>query len=174
TPILCHRPGGFGTESRFSSNVVRDRKPTIYGVTWANLVAISEESSPIVQADNDRDASAILCLADKKNQPMIVDKPLSTVMERASQGLRMGCLAHSHKEVPARMSSLTQRKPRRRSEVRQHSSARRSAYPRHSEPATGRRIASNFAFLSLAELICRATSVIVSLSLMKRLGVVGY
>ena len=86
----------------------------------------------------------------------------------------MGCLAHSHKEVPARMSSLTQRKPRRRSEVRQHSSARRSAYPRHSEPATGRRIASNFAFLSLAELICRATSVIVSLSLMKRLGVVGY
>jgi O-antigen/teichoic acid export membrane protein len=39
---------------------------------------------------------------------------------------------------------------------------------------TGRRIASNFAFLSLAELVCRATSVIVSLSLMKRLGVVGY
>ena len=75
------------------------------------------------------------------------------------------------------MSGLTQRKPRRRSEVRQHSFARRSAYPRHpshSEPATGRRIASNFAFLSLAELICRATSVIVSLSLMKRLGVVGY
>ena len=72
------------------------------------------------------------------------------------------------------MSSLTQRKPRRRSEVRQHSSARRSAYPRHSEPATGRRIASNFAFLSLAELVCRATSVIVTLSLAKRLGVVGY
>ena len=89
----------------------------------------------------------------------------------------MGCLAHSHKEVPAPMSSLTQRKPRHRSEVRQHSSAQRFAYPRHPShfaPATGRRIASNFAFLSLAELICRATSVIVSLSLMKRLGVVGY
>ena len=38
----------------------------------------------------------------------------------------------------------------------------------------GRRIASNFAFLSLAELVCRATSVLVSFSLMKRLGVVGY
>ena len=39
---------------------------------------------------------------------------------------------------------------------------------------TGRKIASNFAFLSLAELACRATSVLVSFSLMKRLGVVGY
>ena len=38
----------------------------------------------------------------------------------------------------------------------------------------GRRIASNFAFLSLSELVCRATSVIVTLSLAKRLGVVGY
>jgi O-antigen/teichoic acid export membrane protein len=37
-----------------------------------------------------------------------------------------------------------------------------------------RRIASNFAFLSLAELICRTTSVVVTLSLAKRLGVVGY
>jgi O-antigen/teichoic acid export membrane protein len=41
------------------------------------------------------------------------------------------------------------------------------------EPAR-RRIASNFAFLSLAELICRTTSVLVTLSLAKRLGVVGY
>lgn len=40
--------------------------------------------------------------------------------------------------------------------------------------SSGRRIASNFAFLSLAELVCRATSVLVSFSLMKRLGVVGY
>jgi O-antigen/teichoic acid export membrane protein len=39
---------------------------------------------------------------------------------------------------------------------------------------TGRRIASNFAFLSAAELICRGTSVVVTLSLAKRLGVVGY
>jgi O-antigen/teichoic acid export membrane protein len=39
---------------------------------------------------------------------------------------------------------------------------------------TGGRIASNFAFLSLAELICRATSVLVTLALAKRLGVVGY
>jgi O-antigen/teichoic acid export membrane protein len=43
-----------------------------------------------------------------------------------------------------------------------------------SRAVAGRRIASNFAFLSLAELICRATSVIVTLSLAKRLGVVGY
>src|SRR5262245_12003673 len=40
--------------------------------------------------------------------------------------------------------------------------------------AIGRRIASNFAFLSAAELICRATSVIVTLSLATRLGVRGY
>ncbi len=38
----------------------------------------------------------------------------------------------------------------------------------------GRRIASNFAFLSLAEVVCRGTSVVVTLSLAKRLGVVGY
>jgi len=37
-----------------------------------------------------------------------------------------------------------------------------------------RRIASNFAFLSAAELVCRTTSVIVTLSLAKRLGVDGY
>jgi O-antigen/teichoic acid export membrane protein len=37
-----------------------------------------------------------------------------------------------------------------------------------------RRIASNFAFLSVAELICRTTSVVVTLSLAQRLGVVGY
>ena len=37
-----------------------------------------------------------------------------------------------------------------------------------------RRIAFNFAFLSAAELVCRTTSVIVTLSLAKRLGVDGY
>ncbi len=37
-----------------------------------------------------------------------------------------------------------------------------------------RRIASNFAFLSLAEIVCRATSVGVTLSLARRLGVSGY
>src|SRR5262249_44692601 len=41
------------------------------------------------------------------------------------------------------------------------------------EPAR-RRIASNFAFLSVAELVCRTTSVLVMLSLAKRLGKVGY
>jgi O-antigen/teichoic acid export membrane protein len=40
-------------------------------------------------------------------------------------------------------------------------------------PAKGR-IASNFAFLSVAELICRTTSVVVTLALAQRLGVVGY
>ena len=37
-----------------------------------------------------------------------------------------------------------------------------------------RRIASNFAFLSSAEVVCRTTSVIVTLSLAQRLGVEGY
>ena len=37
-----------------------------------------------------------------------------------------------------------------------------------------RRLASNFAFLSAAELVCRATSVLVTLSLAKRLGPSGY
>ncbi len=75
------------------------------------------------------------------------------------------------------MSSLTQRKPRRRTLVRRYSSARRTAYslhPNDSECTNGQKIASNFAFLSLAELVCRATSVFVTISLMKRLGVVGY
>ncbi|QEH37288.1 Polysaccharide biosynthesis protein [Aquisphaera giovannonii] len=40
--------------------------------------------------------------------------------------------------------------------------------------AAGRRIASNFAFLSLAELVCRGTSVVVTLSLAQRLGKEGY
>jgi O-antigen/teichoic acid export membrane protein len=42
------------------------------------------------------------------------------------------------------------------------------------ERCNGRRIASNFAVLSAAELVCRTTSVIVTLSLAKRLGVIGY
>src|SRR5947209_5252071 len=37
-----------------------------------------------------------------------------------------------------------------------------------------RRIASNFAFLSLAEIVCRGTSVAVTLSLTNRLGRSGY
>ncbi len=40
--------------------------------------------------------------------------------------------------------------------------------------ARGRRIASNVAYLSLAELFCRACSVFVTLALMKRLGGSGY
>src|SRR5436305_9210492 len=42
------------------------------------------------------------------------------------------------------------------------------------EAPAKRRIASNFAFLSVAELICRTTSVVVTLALAQRLGVVGY
>ena len=45
---------------------------------------------------------------------------------------------------------------------------------RQSGVVSSRRIASNFAFLSAAELVCRTTSVIVTLSLAKRLGVDGY
>jgi O-antigen/teichoic acid export membrane protein len=47
------------------------------------------------------------------------------------------------------------------------------AQPEH-VTGVGRRIASNFAFLSIAELVCRGTSVLVTLSLAQRLGVVGY
>ncbi len=42
------------------------------------------------------------------------------------------------------------------------------------EKSTGRRIASNFAVLSVAELVCRTTSVAVTLSMAKRLGTDGY
>ncbi len=45
---------------------------------------------------------------------------------------------------------------------------------RRVDSPTRRRIASNFAFLSAAELVCRTTSVVVTLSLAKRLGVEGY
>ena len=45
---------------------------------------------------------------------------------------------------------------------------------RRVDTPTRRRIASNFAFLSIAELVCRTTSVVVTLSLAKRLGVDGY
>jgi O-antigen/teichoic acid export membrane protein len=47
-------------------------------------------------------------------------------------------------------------------------------HPRRVDSPARRRIASNFAFLSAAELVCRTTSVIVTLSLAKRLGVDGY
>jgi O-antigen/teichoic acid export membrane protein len=47
-------------------------------------------------------------------------------------------------------------------------------HPRRVDSPARRRIASNFAFLSAAELICRTTSVIVTLSLAQRLGVDGY
>ncbi len=75
------------------------------------------------------------------------------------------------------MASPTLSKPRLRRRV----PLTRLPQPRSSEPAValcprarGRRIASNFAFLSIAELICRASSVFVTLILAKRLGVVGY
>jgi O-antigen/teichoic acid export membrane protein len=50
---------------------------------------------------------------------------------------------------------------------------RPSKHDRVDGPAK-RRIASNFAFLSLAELVCRTTSVLVTLSLPRRLGADGY
>src|SRR5205823_5301671 len=53
----------------------------------------------------------------------------------------------------------------RRSDHRSHPSGRTS-FPR--------RIASNFAILGLAEVICRAISVLVTLSLAKRLGASGF
>jgi O-antigen/teichoic acid export membrane protein len=59
----------------------------------------------------------------------------------------------------------------------QHGASRRFLRPGKHErvdaPAR-RRIASNFAFLSLAELICRTTSVLVMLYLAKQLGVASY
>ncbi len=77
------------------------------------------------------------------------------------------------------MASVTVRKrpriPKLRPEVSSTGGVRSQAGS-GSIPASeaSRRIASNFAFLSLAELVCRTTSVLVTLSLAKRLGVVGY
>jgi O-antigen/teichoic acid export membrane protein len=52
--------------------------------------------------------------------------------------------------------------------------ALRPAFSGRVDGPAKRRIASNFAVLSIAELVCRLTSVVVTLSLAKRLGVVGY
>jgi O-antigen/teichoic acid export membrane protein len=87
--------------------------------------------------------------------------------------------AQLRKEVPARMSSPTLSKrslldrPRSR-RPRPLAVPGRLPSARTSGVVATRRIASNFAFLSVAELICRATSVIVTLALANRLGVVGY
>ncbi|WP_422927088.1 oligosaccharide flippase family protein [Singulisphaera sp. PoT] len=59
--------------------------------------------------------------------------------------------------------SLTRQRPK---SVRPSPVVRKDPVPR--------RIASNFAFLSLAEIVCRATSVGVTLSLARRLGLSGY
>jgi O-antigen/teichoic acid export membrane protein len=75
------------------------------------------------------------------------------------------------------MATPTLRKRPRRLDLRRTERPQPSPrIERQSAPAVvpGRRIASNFAFLSLAELVCRGTSVFVTLSLAKRLGVVGY
>ena len=65
-------------------------------------------------------------------------------------------------------------RPFRDKRIRPSRAGRRLGKPdRVDGPAKGR-IASNFAFLSIAELICRTTSVLVMLSLAKRLGKVGY
>jgi O-antigen/teichoic acid export membrane protein len=73
-------------------------------------------------------------------------------------------------------STSVKARPRPTSEAKP--SASRPAQPvpqvRRVDSPTRRRIASNFAFLSAAELVCRTTSVVVTLSLAKRLGVDGY
>ena len=82
-----------------------------------------------------------------------------------------------HKEVLASMISPTVGKHRNRSAARKQvfdRSPPRTVSGTRPVIAAGQRIASNFAFLSLAELICRGTSVLVTLSLAKRLGLVGY
>src|SRR3954462_3787636 len=62
----------------------------------------------------------------------------------------------------------------------QPSSARRLSPPHIPRPPHGRsvaaprRIASNFAFMSLAEIVCRGTSVAVTLTLARRLGLADY
>ena len=73
-------------------------------------------------------------------------------------------------------STFVKARPRPTSEAKP--GAPRPAQPvpqvRRVDSPTRRRIASNFAFLSAAELVCRTTSVVVTLSLAKRLGVDGY
>src|SRR5215831_10957568 len=65
-------------------------------------------------------------------------------------------------------------RPVRGSRIRRSRAGSRPGKPAGVDAPAKRRIASNFAFLSVAELICRTTSVVVTLSLAKRLGVVGY
>ena len=65
-------------------------------------------------------------------------------------------------------------RPTREGNRRTPPSGQQVSEPRRVDIPARRRIASNFAFLSAAELVCRTTSVIVTLSLAKRLGVDGY
>jgi O-antigen/teichoic acid export membrane protein len=73
-------------------------------------------------------------------------------------------------------STSVNARPRRFREERSRASGPVTRLTRHERvdgPAK-RRIASNFAFLSIAELLCRTTSVLVTLSLPARLGADGY
>jgi O-antigen/teichoic acid export membrane protein len=73
-------------------------------------------------------------------------------------------------------STSVNARPRRAGNLKDGAS-RRLRRPVKPAPVDGparRRIASNFAFLSVAELICRTTSVLVTLYLAKRLGVESY
>lgn len=73
-------------------------------------------------------------------------------------------------------STSVNARPRRASLLEKGASRRLPRPVRHDHvdgPAR-RRIASNFAFLSLAELICRTTSILVTLYLAKHLGVQSY
>ena len=88
-------------------------------------------------------------------------------------------LVQLHKEVPSRMASTSVKaRPRKSRDARLRVGSAPCAQavgePRRVDTPIRRRIASNFAFLSAAELVCRTTSVIVTLSLAKRLGVAGY
>jgi O-antigen/teichoic acid export membrane protein len=82
-----------------------------------------------------------------------------------------------HKEVLLRMASTSLDARPRQTQGGVKAATRPRTRPcsaaRIDRPARSR-IASNFAFLSAAELICRTTSVFVTLSLAKRLGVDGY
>ena len=87
-------------------------------------------------------------------------------------------LVQLHKEVLSRMASTSvTARPRKTTEARLKVGAFGAQSVEEVQRVAGpirRRIASNFAFLSTAELVCRTTSVFVTLSLAQRLGVAGY
>ena len=73
-------------------------------------------------------------------------------------------------------STSVNARPRQAGILEQGASRRlpRPSRPERVDSPARRRIASNFAFLSLAELVCRTTSILVTLYLAKHLGVESY